>query len=122
MSIASIKSSRRGLVWLSALAASAITTSALAGEVGAHAVVMPTDVTSVTVRYGDLDLSSDAGSSVLYRRLTSAARQVCAADGTRDLNLLAAAQKCEDRAVAHAVQEINSTKLAMIYAARINHG
>ena|SRR5579863_578895 len=111
----------RPLTLLGALAAMAVTTSVLAAEPHRGSIVMPSDVVSVTVRYGDLDLSSDTGTAVLYKRITSAARQVCLDDGERNLGLLAAAYKCEERAIAHAVQEVNSSKLAMLYAARGNH-
>jgi UrcA family protein len=42
------------------------------------AAIDDSDVPRVTVRFGDLDLSKPQGAETLYRRIRSAARQVCA--------------------------------------------
>jgi UrcA family protein len=51
------------------------------------------------VRYGDLDLGSDAGRATLERRLRTAARQVCNAD-VDDVVAQADQQRCRSEAMA----------------------
>ncbi len=77
---------------------------------------------AVTVRYTDLNLGTDAGNAALYARLESAARKVCAPSDIRDLGQMAAASACAHQAIARAVQDINSPKLAAVYAARVRQG
>ncbi|HET7756141.1 MAG TPA: UrcA family protein [Steroidobacteraceae bacterium] len=77
----------------------------------------------VTVSYHDLNIATDQGSQVLYARIVSAARQVCAADDVRDLRAVAAAADCRARAVAQAVRAVNSPALAAVHAAALQrHG
>jgi UrcA family protein len=103
-------------VLFTALTAAAVLAPSLANAATADAV--PT----VTVRYSDLDLRSDAGSAVLYARLVSAAHQVCPAADNRNLGALAAVRACERQAIANAVRDVNSPKLAAIYSARARRG
>jgi UrcA family protein len=83
----------------------------------------PDAAPSVKVAYGDLDLATEQGANTLYARVASAARQVCAADGDnfRDLRTFAAARSCRTQAIANAVRDVHSTKVAML-AARHGHG
>lgn len=69
---------------------------------------------SVTVRYDDLNLASDRGTHELYGRIESAAREVCGAPDIRDLGAMAAAKSCRASAIAKAVHEVNSSKLAAL--------
>lgn len=85
----------------------------------AHAGTAPA---AVAVRYTDLNLGTDAGNAALYARLESAARRVCAPSDIRDLGQMAAAGACEHQAIARAVQDVHSPKLAAVYAARVRHG
>ena len=55
---------------------------------------LPARAESIAVRYGDLDLSSQAGRTTLDRRITTAARSVCRNDGTRDLREVMASRNC----------------------------
>jgi UrcA family protein len=80
------------------------------------------DPAAVTVRYTDLNLATDAGNATLYARLESAARKVCAPSDIRDLGQMAAASTCQHQAIARAVQNVNSPKLAAVYAARVRQG
>jgi len=70
---------------------------------------------SVKVAYGDLDLASEQGAQTLYTRVAAAAHQVCAPDGIniRDLQALAVARACEKQAIANAVRDLQSTRVAM---------
>jgi len=69
---------------------------------------------AVKVAYGDLNLSTPAGSEVLYRRIVAAARQVCAVDTVdiRDLRARASVRSCETQAIANAVHQVPSSALA----------
>ncbi len=61
---------------------------------------------SETVTYADLDLGRDAGARALLVRITGAARRVCGpAPETHES--AAPFKKCVDRAVDHAVTEVN---------------
>jgi len=80
------------------------------------------DVPSVSVRYDDLNLSTTDGVNSLYRRISSAAREVCPGVYSRELSLRAAARRCEADAVARAVSDVNNTHLAMVHAAHVSHG
>jgi UrcA family protein len=90
---------------------------------GAAVAATPTDsVPSVRVSFSDLDMSTEAGANTLYRRITSAARQVCPNQDTRDLALTTAAEHCQAQAVARAVSGIHSPQLALMFAAHTSHG
>lgn len=80
------------------------------------------DAPALTVRYADLNLSTEQGSLVLYGRIVAAARQVCAVDDIRELQLFKAAKACREEAIARAVRDVNSPMLASVYAARLRHG
>lgn len=96
--------------------------AAFAGAVGsAQAAAGASDAPTVKVRYSDLDLSTEQGSLALYGRIVAAAYQVCAAD-IRDLDAMAAARECRAQAIARAVRDVNSPKLASVYAERQRHG
>src|SRR5579871_5165807 len=43
----------------------------------ANTVTISNEVPSVTVRYGDLNLATEAGAHKLYQRLSAAAQEVC---------------------------------------------
>lgn len=106
---------RRSLAFVGALAALAVTTTSFAGSQTDRA---PT----VTVRFGDLNLSSDAGVKTLYRRISNAARKVCPDSESRDLGIAAASEGCQAAAVARAVRELNNSKLALVHASHVSHG
>jgi UrcA family protein len=72
---------------------------------------------STVVRYGDLDIESEAGAEALYRRLQLAARRVCPGD-SRDLAMRAAVRACRAQAIERAVGSIGSTRLAAVQSAR----
>jgi len=76
----------------------------------------------VTVTYHDLDLATDAGNTALYARLESAAAKVCVVDDIRDLHASAARAQCEQQALARAVRDVNSPRLAALYGARSPQG
>ena len=84
--------------------------------VTAHAATPTQDTLqppSMTVRYGDLNLSTPEGTARLYRRLSYAAQQVCPAQ-QRDLGDYARGRACQAEAIRRAVREINSPMLARV--------
>jgi UrcA family protein len=104
------------------LTLSALTASlAVAGAVQAA----PADTArSVAVSYRDLNLTSDEGTQVLYARIVSAARAVCAVKEVdiRDLHSLTMARACESKAIANAVAAVNNPRLAALHGTRTERG
>jgi UrcA family protein len=80
------------------------------------------DSLSVSVRYDDLNLSTTAGVDALYRRISSAARDVCPDIYSRDTQVALSAHRCQAAAIATAVSQVNSPGLAMLHSARLSHG
>jgi UrcA family protein len=79
-------------------------------------------VRTLRVNAADLNLASDVGSATLYQRITWAAHQVCSESNTRDLAAQIRVRKCEHEAVARAVNDLGSPRLAMLYASRTKRG
>ena len=105
------------------LAALALGGCLLAGALSvAQAGPKSDSVPAVAVAYGDLDLSSEAGSAELYRRIVVAAHRVCPVDDLRQLSAFSAARACQAAAIARAVSGVDSPQLAAVYAARVKHG
>jgi len=80
------------------------------------------DLPSVTVKYGDLNLSTDEGAQRLYGRIAQAARTVCAVQLPRNLKAMAASRACEAEAIARAVSDVQSPGLAATFAAHVSRG
>jgi UrcA family protein len=91
-------------------------------SLGAVAATPVSDVPSITVRYGDLDLSTDQGTRILYRRLTGAANLVCPNADNRDLNGATQAAQCRATAISAAVKKINNAHLAEIASGHTHTG
>jgi UrcA family protein len=72
----------------------------------------------MTVSYADLNLNSDAGIAVLYKRLRYAARQVCGDLDTTNLSRGRITTDCINNAMSQAVAQINSPTLTGLYAAK----
>jgi UrcA family protein len=72
----------------------------------------------MTVSYADLNLNSDAGIAVLYRRLRHAARQVCGDWDTTSLSRGLEAMACINKAMSQAVAQVNSPMLTSLYEAK----
>jgi UrcA family protein len=108
---------------LAALAGIALTAVSAAGwSTAARADSSATEVPSIKVQYGDLNLPSESGSQVLYKRIVAAARQVCPIAHSADLYLVVTSEKCQASAIAKAVSEVNNPKLALVYASHTQHG
>jgi UrcA family protein len=84
----------------------------------ANAAQLEADAPTISVSYADLNLATEQGTLALYRRIVSAAHQVCYTNTGPNARLAAQAQHCVDEAVARAVHDIQSPKLAELQAAR----
>ena len=80
------------------------------------------DVPSATVKYSDLNLTTDNGAHQLYKRISAAARVVCPDADLRDLSAFASSKTCQSEAIARAVRDVRSPRLAAVYGARTHHG
>jgi UrcA family protein len=88
----------------------------------AHAAPSSDAVPTAVVKYGDLNISTNDGALVLYQRIAAAARRVCPPEDSRDLAQAARSNACRTAAVARAVREVHSQRLAEVYAGRSNRG
>ena len=72
---------------------------------------------SVTVSYGDLDITRAEGVKVLYRRLKNAANEVCGVHvGDREiLGVITVKNKCVKSAIADAVKSIHNDQLDALH-------
>jgi len=108
-----------------AAALSALGALLIVGASGATYAAEPADAApAITVSYGDLNLASAQGTSVLYARIVSAARQVCNSQDVdiRDLQRFRAAQACEANAITQAVSAAHSQQLAALNRAHLRQG
>ena len=87
----------------------ALTVGLLVGV--AHGAEPGTGAPVKTVTYQDLNLNTDAGVQVLYKRIHRAAKQVCGGAEVRDLQGVRAREACEQRAMDEAVAAVNNQKL-----------
>lgn len=72
---------------------------------------------SVTVSFRDLDLSKLDGATTLYRRIQSAAKQVCGKQ-TADLIERSIWSSCYRNAIADAVTKVNNPLLTAVHTGR----
>jgi UrcA family protein len=77
---------------------------------------------SIVVKYSDLTLATDSGVNQLYRRIMSAARQVCPDSSIRDFAMLRQVEACRNQAVARAVRQIDNSRLAALHASHTKNG
>jgi len=76
---------------------------------------------SITVRYSDLNLTTEDGAKALYQRIARAARTVCdEALPPRDSLRISHWSQCYQDSVARAVDQVNSAKLTAMYA-QVSH-
>jgi UrcA family protein len=73
------------------------------------------DVNTVVVRYGDLNLESQAGVRVLHKRIRNAAKSVCKSLDSRNLGLRAAYDDCVDEAVSNGVAAVGNPGLTQLH-------
>jgi UrcA family protein len=96
----------------------------LSGSIFSVATAAPrSDVPTAVVRFGDLDVTREAGKEALYRRLAGAARTVClpldAGEPWARVRAAAGHSACVNQAVFGAVAKINLPDFADYVAARL---
>lgn len=92
---------------LAAAAAANAADTQVRGNVGEQALA---------INYSDLDLSSEAGNRILYKRIRAAAEKVCPVERITGSRLPVHDRQCIEEAVAKAVNGIQSPKLAQMHA------
>jgi UrcA family protein len=95
------------------LVATAILGAFAAGFAGLSTAADTIVQKSVTVKYGDLNLSNPKGASALYSRIVSAAHEVC--DMPEDFRYMSRALACRDKAIKEAVTKIGNPGLIAVY-------
>jgi UrcA family protein len=73
------------------------------------------------VTYKDLNLNSNEGIHVLYKRIQGAANKVCGEVDVRDLQGMRVKKACLNRAISQAVAAVNSPMLTRVYLAKAGH-
>jgi UrcA family protein len=103
---------------LAALAAlGVLTTAALLAAPAVASASQPAAAGLQTNVYYDLrDLSTERGTRAVYRRIVSAAQEVCPGYDSLSRSAVAASEECQRRAIARAVGEIGNARLAAIDA------
>ena len=101
---------RQALVVLAALSATML--------VGVTQAAAAGDFPKQDVNYKDLNLNSNAGIQVLYKRIQGAANQVCGKVDVRDLQGMSVQKACVERAISDAVAAVNSPTLTRVYLAK----
>ena len=84
-------------------------TVASAGELSA-------DGLQTNVYYTLRDLSTEKGTRALYRRIVSAAQEVCPGYDSRWSDVIASSQQCQRNAIARVIGKIGNARLAAIDA------
>ena len=81
------------------------------------------DAPTMAVSYADLDLATESGARILFERIEVAADEVCpAVPDIRDLNRVATHSRCVREAIARAVQQVDSPRLAAVFSAESGRG
>jgi len=76
------------------------------------------DTNSVVVRYGDLNLNSQAGVRSLHKRIRNAAESVCSDLSTRILGLRDAYDQCVDEAVSKGIVDVANPNLSNFHRSK----
>jgi UrcA family protein len=94
------------------VALTALSATMLAGVT--HAVEFGDALPMQPVTYKDLDLNSNAGIEMLYKRIEGAANQVCGKADARDLRGMSFKKACVERAISNAVATVNNPTLTRV--------
>jgi UrcA family protein len=76
------------------------------------------DVNSVVVRYGDLNLNSQAGVASLHKRIRNAAESVCRELNNRVLVLRDIYDECVSQAVTNGVAQVANPNLSNFHRSK----
>lgn len=97
-------------VGLALIGGAMLSSHVLAGE--------PSDLPSITVKFADLNLQTPAGVEALYKRIHSAATQVCASDD-RYPSMLTYDRKCAAGAETQAIEKVHNAALSAFYQRKV---
>jgi UrcA family protein len=75
----------------------------------------------IRVRYADLDLSKPEDVSILYKRISRAARDNCGTDAAAWDGRTSLLKKCIGQTIEDAVNRINKPLLTALHRERMNH-
>jgi UrcA family protein len=101
------------------VALAALSATMLAGVTQAQEATAGDNVPKQAVVYSDLNLNSNAGVQVLYKRIQGAANQVCGREAdVLDLQGMSVRKACVERAVSEAVAAVNSPLLTRVNLAK----
>jgi UrcA family protein len=75
----------------------------------------PSDPPSITVKFADLNLQAPAGVETLYKRIHSAATQVCDSGAGRSISMLKYDRKCAAAAETQAIEKVHNAALSAFY-------
>ena len=78
------------------------------------------EVTTRTVNFADLDLTNSKAIATLYRRIQTAADQVCESAEFTRLQTFQHVRKCTKKAIDEAVKDVNSSGLTSLHASATN--
>jgi UrcA family protein len=92
-----------------------IATATLLAPTIASAGQPAADLRQTAINYSYTDLASDQATQALYQRIRRAARMVCPGYDPRDLIGFDASRECEQQAIARAVHQIGSQRLAAVH-------
>jgi UrcA family protein len=109
----------RTISYLAAAVTALLSLDTGAGTAGAGTPTEASEVRTMKVWFGDLDLSTAQDNATLYHRLADAARQVCPRTLQSDLGDDRRSRACQADAIRRAVHVINSPKLARV---AVSHG
>jgi UrcA family protein len=107
-----VSTSLRGLVATAIFGALAVSFASLSSASDT------TDARAVTVRYGDLNISTSRGAAMLYGRIRTAAEAVCSPLNHGDLSSKMHRNACVSQSIAGAVVRINQPALFAVYNAK----
>jgi UrcA family protein len=80
----------------------------------------PQDVHFIDVHFADLDLTRGEGAAVLYQRLETSAKSVCASLDARDVASQMRFRECVETAIGSAVAKVDRPALTAFHKARAN--
>jgi UrcA family protein len=109
----------RAFAGLTALGALAMTALLAQPNIATAAQPAAAAAPQTTVSYSFGDLATDQGTRALYQRILSAARTVCPAYDSRDLEAAAYSWECQRQAVARAIRQIGDPRLAAVYSHKL---
>ena len=102
------------------VAAAMLATVTLMGTASLAHAAAPSEIETQTVRFGDLNLGSQAGLQALYLRIQNAAQNVCGPSLVTGTHLVSEAWRdCVSASVRDAILKINRPSLTAYYATQL---